>query len=845
LDEIREITRRSGAAFEEAMGTAYDEMATGQGTIRPHWRRLMATIWGLPPAQLAERQARGRAHFAEADEFLAIYGNEAERPHWSFDLLPLVLPEAEWRTLADGLVQRARLLDLILADLYGPQQLLAEKLLPPYLVYANPEFLRPVRGLKPAGSAPYLQFYAADLVRMPDGAWRVFNDRTQAAGGVGYALRHRRVLARTFPEAFRATPVLRLAPFLELWQASLQRIGAALRDDPRAVLLTPGPYNDAYFEHVYLARELGITLVQGSDLTVRDDGVYLKALDGLMRVDVIYRRLDGGYCDPLELQEESALGVAGLLGAARRGTVAILNIPGSALIESPAFAPFLPELARRLLREELALPAVTTWWCGQKLALDAVKADLGRFVLRPAFAPDPAPIVAAELTEGDRAALLAELDVRPERFVALERVVHSVVPTLEAEGLTAAPFMLRVAAVWNDGAWTVLPGGVARIVSGDALYRSTLRHGGIAKDVWVLSEERFDVNVPALRARSPAIQRATGALRSRTADDLFWLGRYAERVDTGSRVLRATLDRLAGGGLGPRDMVELGLLARALHRTGWIDAAAAAAPVSGSMFAQSVAAAASGEGMGEILGELRRLAVALRDRLTLDMWHTLNHMHGAVRERLAAGAGDSDVLMQALDELVRSIAAFAGLVSENMIRGAGWHFLDIGRRLERGIGVARAVSGVLSGASAQVEVGLKLALELCDSTITHRTRYPAEPRPASVLDLVLADPSNPRGLLYQLRRLREHLDALAEGGKGAPAVHSTAALAEGVEAFPYARIEVGPDAVDLAPVLALLDHVDQHLANLSDALARNFFSHTLTTSPVGFTVRPRRDKVPV
>ena len=823
------------------MGEAYDEMASGQGTIRPHWRDLMATIWSVPAAQLAERQARARSLFAEADEFLAIYGGAAARPAWTFDLLPLILPESEWRVLAAGLTQRARLLDLILADLYGPQRLVAEKLLPPYLVYANPEFLRPARGIKPVTGAPHLHFYAADLVRMPDGRWRLFNDRTQAAAGVGYALRHRRVLARTFPEAFRAVPVRPLAPFVELWQGSLQRIGAALREDPRAVLLTPGPYNDAYFEHVYLARELGITLVQGSDLTVRDGVVYLKTLDGLVRVDVIYRRLDGAYCDPLELDEESALGVAGLLQAARAGNVAILNVPGSALIETPAFAPFLPALARRLLDEELALPTVTTWWCGQRLALDAVRAKLDEFVLRPAFAPDPAPIDPASLSAERRAALLAELSAAPERFVALERVSHGLVPTLGAKGLAPEPVMLRVAAIAHEGQWTAMPGGVARVVAGDALHRSTLRHGGVAKDVWVLSEEVFDVNVPVVRTRSPGIMRATGALRSRTADDLFWLGRNAERLEVGSRLLRAALDRMAGGGLGARDLAERGLLARALRRGGWIEAAAATAPVDGAMFARGLTAAAGAGLMGATLASLRKLAVSARDRLTLDMWHTLNHMLAAARENIAAGASDADLLIEALDELVRSCAAFAGLVAENMTRGAGWHFIDMGRRIERGVAVARTVGALLAGPPGHIELALKLALELCDSTITHRTRYPAEPRPASVLDLVLADPANPRGLIHQLLRLREHLEALAKEGGPAAAIQSAAALADRVSQFAFARIEHGEDSVDLAPVLALLDLVNERLMSLSDLIARSFFSHTQTTKPVGFTTRPRRD----
>ncbi|MGE4013208.1 MAG: circularly permuted type 2 ATP-grasp protein, partial [Alphaproteobacteria bacterium] len=546
---------------------AFDEMASGRGVIRPHWRDLIATVWSMPPGQIAEKMARARAQFAEADEFLAIYGKETRRPAWTFDLLPLILPEAEWQGLTEGLAQRARLLDMILADIYGPQDLIKERFIPPYLVYANPEFLRPMRHVKPIGGGPYLYFYAADLVRSPDGGWRVFADRTQAAAGVGYALRNRRVMARTFPEVFRAAPVRRLQPFVDQWQDSLRRVGSSLHADPHSVLLTPGPYNNAYFEHVYLARELGITLAQGSDLTVRDDKVYLKTLEGLLRIDVIYRRLDAAFADPLELRDDSALGIAGLVQAQRAGNVAVVNMPGSAVIETPAYAPFLPSIARRLLGEELKLPAVTTWWCGQAAPLAEVKSRLEGFVLRPAFAPDPEPIEAERLDATKRAMFDIDLATHPERYVALERVTHGVVPTMSDGGMVPQPIVLRVALVWHDGNWHALPGGVARVVGADKLYRSTLRHGGIAKDVWVLTGEPQDVYVPSAKRSSADTRRAKAALQSRAADDLYWLGRYAERLDTGARLFRAVLNRMVGGGLGARDFAELSLLARALQRT--------------------------------------------------------------------------------------------------------------------------------------------------------------------------------------------------------------------------------------------------------------------------------------
>ena len=419
------------------MTASYDELVTGTGAFRPHWRGLMETWSSLDPEQLAERLARVSTQIADADQILALPDPMAGPTARSLDLLPLIIPEQEWRGIAAGLVQRARLLDRILADLYGSQSLIAQHKLPPYLVLGNPAFLRPLCGVAPVAGAPHLYFYAADLVRLASGEWRVFSDRTQAAAGVGYALHNRSVLARTLPEAFRAVRVSQLQPVVELWRSSLRALGAKLDESPLIVLFTPGPYNDAYFEHVYLARELGITLVQSADLTVRNSSVYLKTLGGLMKVDVIYRRVDGDYCDSLELREDSALGVAGLVEAARAGHVAVVNMPGAALVEAPALAPFLPELARTLLGEELKLSAVTTWWCGQKSALAEVQAALDKFAVHSAFDPDPVPLDPALLSAEERARFEAQLARYPERFVAREKMAPSLAPCFSVEEVRA------------------------------------------------------------------------------------------------------------------------------------------------------------------------------------------------------------------------------------------------------------------------------------------------------------------------------------------------------------------------------------------------------------------------
>lgn len=800
-------------------------MAAGKGVLRTHWRSLIGTMASLPQGAMAERTARARALFAEADEFLSIYGHDEQRPAWSFDLLPLIIPEQEWASIEAGLSQRARLLDLILRDLYGPQRLIADGTVPPGLVFNNPEFLRPARHLMPE-DRPHLHVYAADLVRLADGRWRVFADRTQTPAGIGYALRNRSIMARTFPEAFRAAPVRRLRPFIDLWKATLQGLGRG-DADPMIVLLTPGPYNHAYFEHVHLAREMGITLAQGSDLTVRSDGVYLKTLDGLLRVDVIYRRLDGAFCDPLELRADSALGVAGLLGALRAGHAAMVNLPGTALVETPAFSPFLPRLSRILLQQELALGSVRAWWCGQaagRAAFDAAPAD---FVLRPTFGTDPTPHLIAELNARERAALRAKVEADPEGWVALERVQHSMVPIIGAEGMEPHPLLLRVALMRDGDSWTALPGGAARTVDGAAMYRGSLRHGGTAKDVWVLTAEDEFAYIPAPPRPAAEFMRTPGIVQSRSADDLFWLGRQVERVDMGARLLRAAINRLAAGTLGPRDMVELHQVARALLAAGWLSDTDAGFPVDGRGFAEAILRTASGQAMRDRVVATRQIAFGVRDRLSADMWRCLNHLNTAVLGHLEDAGGDMDRLLAGLDDLIRTLAAFSGLAAENMTRGAAWRFLDLGRRIERGIGIARAIEAVLAGTPAQSVIGLRLALELCDSMITYQTRYPAEPRAAPVLDLVTTDGANPRALIFQLDRIEEHLAVLTSAS--AAEYGAAITLREKVEAFPIASVEGADDRVELEPVRAMLGDTAAGLMGLSDALTRTFFSHVAAT----------------
>ncbi len=808
---------------------AYDEMVSGKKSIRPHWREIMALVWGMPPEMMREKQNRAANHLAAADQFLP-EGGDANQPEWAMDLLPLILPEAEWRVVSAGIAQRAKLLNLILADIYGLQVLIREKLLPPYLVFNNPAFLRPLRYVT-SNHAPPLHFYAADLVRMPEGSWRVLADRTQAPGGIGYALRHRSVAARSFPEAFRNTSLHRLQPTIDLWQTSLQAIGSSFDDNPGIVLLTPGPHNSAYPEHVLLAHELGITLAQGSDLTVREGMVYLKTLDGLARVHVVYRRVDGEYCDPLELRPDSALGVAGLIAAARAGNVALLNLPGSAVVETPAFAPFMPAIARRLLHEELLLPAVTTWWCGQDMPLAEVLAAPDKFILQSAFDPNPFPIDTALMAVEDKAAFLAKLKADPGQYVAVQRVHHSRVPTIAEKGLEPRPIVFRSSAISAGDSWVPLPGGVARLADRND-QRPSLRLGGVVKDVWILKEEMSsDTMGTEGLVELRKIHRVADAVGSRTADDLFWFGRYMERIDSGLRQLRAVVSRLIRGAPSPRDAAELELLATLLLKTEWIGESKGRARVDSTVFS---------EGFAECLGadstldryqtSLRQLGIALRDRLSQDMWRLIAALSKSTQP---AGTGDLDTVLGRLDAGILTIATLSGLIAENMTRGMGWRFLEIGRRIERGQTICSYIESLLGERPERVELSVRIILELCDSLITHRRRFPMDPYTLAAVDVVLTDGLNPRALIYQLELLRGELDGLIGHDPLAAEKLLVQRQLDALRAtVPFAEIP----GDRLKSIGAGVQNCRNDLGELSEMLSRSFFSHIKAAQSVVFGV---------
>jgi uncharacterized circularly permuted ATP-grasp superfamily protein/uncharacterized alpha-E superfamily protein len=812
----------------------YDEMLAADGSVRPHWRHLTEPLEEMGEAGFARRWQEGRRVIHENGTTYNVYSDPqcTGRP-WPLDPLPFILDSAEWESIAAAIGQRATLLNSILADLYGPQKLLRDRL-PPELVYPNPAFLRPCCNVPVPGDV-YLHIYAADMARSPDGRWWVIADRTQAPSGAGYALENRLVSARVLPDVFRTAHIQRLAAFFQTYRETLRSLTPGRKENPRIVVLTPGPYNETYFEHAFLARYLGYTLVEGGDLTVRNNQVFLKTLGGLLPVDLIVRRQDDTYCDPLELRADSMLGVPGLMQAVRSGTVTIANSLGSGLVESAAPASFLPGLCRSVLGEELKMPAVATWWCGEETALAYVTENLSKLVIKPAFAmAGVQPVFGVRLSAAERASMVERIRGNPSAYVAQEQVDLSTAPVLEDGTLRPRHVVLRVYAVASGGAYTVMPGGLTRFTTSRDELVTSMQSGGGSKDSWVLAAgptSEFSLLAPS--APRLDVSRATFDLPSRAADNLFWLGRYIERVEPAVRVARAILPRLfqeadlsamAGVAAGKRILAGLGYIRDELQP--WNSRL-------GSLEHDVLAMIYDGQARNSLpanIHQVRSVGWLLRDRISGDAWRILNQLDAQLSSPPAPEPIRISGAQTVLDQAVGTLSAFSGLVMESMTRGDGWRFLDIGRRIERAVQMIDLIRYGL-GFDRDTDSGqLEVLLEIADSSITYRSRYLTSMQVDLVLDLLLLDEANPRSVAYQLVRLREHIEQLPQSRsltRRPPEARIATSLLTAVQLAEVTEFMCGDTEGRRTNLEKLLSRLTSELALLSDTLTRQYFSQAM------------------
>ena len=849
--------RGSVGHYDELQGRLTASPAAGladsdTATLAPLWERFFANNGASGWHDLAARRARVQRKVLEDGATYNVYAGDGDGARsWPLELLPLLISADEWSLIEAGVQQRATLLEAALQDIYGPQTLLHEGRLPAGLIHAHPQYLRPLHGARPLGGHA-LHVVALDLARGPDGLWWVVGHRTQAPSGLGYLLENRLIIAQQFPDAFRGLKVQRIASALRALVDGLVRASGA-GAQARVALLTPGPRNETYFEHVFLARYLGITLVEGSDLTVRGEHVYLKTLQGLERVHVLLRRVDDDWLDPLELRPDSALGVPGLVQAVRAGGVLMANLPGAGVLESPGLTAFWPGVAEHLLGEDLLLPATTSWWCGEPSVWARHREALAGFVIVPTFPASEltdsfAPVMGANLSASERRLWRDRIDADPAAYTLMAPVRPSELPIWNEGRLEPRSVVMRVFALRDaEGAWRVLPGGLTRVAApartaGAAeparvdresadVYLS-MQQGSASTDTWVLTDGEVDATSLLPRPLQAAdLSDSRRVITSRAAEHLFWLGRYTERAENTIRLARLTLEALPVATLPVLEVLQ-GLL----WRHGLINTRVPS-PMLGSTQATRVFERSLMVALGDAdhstsvaynLRALRQCAQALRERLSPEHWSLIADLDARFsREMQAAlatpGRESLGDVLAALGRATTQLSAITGAQTDRMTRDHGWRLLSVGRQIERLDTLANALAQGFAAGLERSDEGFALMLALFDSTITYRAQFQARREVPPLLHLLVSDSDNPRSLGWVARTLRDRMRKLARHDEAwAEAVCTALPLPSewSLEALCQA------DAAGRYPALAeALNRCSVAAQGLSNEISRHLFSH--------------------
>ena len=813
----------------------YDELRDASGALRKPWQTFFsylgeAGITGLPQSsETIDRliQQNGITYNVFGDQ------QDQTRP-WSLNALPMLITPADWRGISTSLQQRAKLLNTILQDVYGEQRLIRGGYLPAALILGNPGYMRAMQGVKPLGGV-YLHVVAFDIARGPDGRWWVIGQRTQTPSGLGYVLENRLTVSRVFPEAYREMRVQHVASSYKRLLESMTSAAASIAEGaPRFALLTPGPYSETYFEHAYLARYLGLPLVEGADLAVRDDKLYLKTMHGLQRIHGLLRRLDDDFCDPLELRADSSLGVPGLLQAVRAGSVVMANALGTSFLESPAVQGFLPAISEYLLNEPLKMPSLNTWWCGEIAAWQDIAPDLHTQVIKPTYATNAAtnfqPAIASLLGPEELDAWRKRIGSQPDIYTTQSYLPFSQAPTWQGDEISPRTAMLRVYAIASgDGEWQLLQGGMTRIATVDP-HIVSIQSGGSTLDTWVMTDQQVDTySMLPNRTRLPRWTATEQLVSSRSAESLFWLGRYTERCELMVRLAKEALVLVSTNQQDslPALHEAIGALGR-LH--GLIPEGTPSLTKSASVFGRTLIAQLIQKDTRGLLDNLEQLEFSLkavRDRLPAEhaeMTQTMKQMllHNTVQPALmsspstaksrAKRAGRPTVrnpidTIEVLDAIGIQLVALVGFQADRMTRDLGWHLLAAGRLIERLVNLSGMLVAFFTHAAVYTPRGFETLLVLFDSSITYRTRYQRQQDIPALMDLLVTDETNPRSINCILQALKGEIKHLPNGE----------ALLEALPEFDSHEDSVLVQ-VEMVRTLGVF------AANLSDEISRRFFA---------------------
>ncbi|SPM37244.1 hypothetical protein MRAB57_5087 [Mycobacterium rhizamassiliense] len=758
-------------------GIGYDEFLDNNGHVRPAWAELADALAERGRAGLDQLRSVMRSlidndgiTYTEVDRERDGHPHGLEPIPWSLDALPIVLSAADWEVLEAGLVQRSRLLDAVLADLYGPRSLLTDGALPPELVFAHPGYVRAAAGVEVPGRHQ-LFMHGCDVSRLPDNSFQVNADWTQAPSGAGYALADRRVVAHAIPDLYERIAPRPTTPFAQALRLALIDAAPDVAQDPVVVVLSPGIYSETAFDQAYLATLLGFPLVESADLVVRDGKLWMRSLGTLKRVDVVLRRVDALYTDPLDLRADSRLGVVGLVEAQHRGTVTVVNTLGSGILESPGLLRFLPGLSERLLGEAPLLQTAPVYWGGIGNELSHLLANLSSLLIKSTVGCET--LVGPALSASQRTELSARIGKAPWQWVGQELPQFSSAPTDHTGVLSSAGVGMRLFTVAQRGGFAPMIGGIGYVLApGPAAYAMQTV---AAKDVWVRPTERVRAEIVTLPSAPAPVKTAAGTFgisSPRVLSDLFWMGRYGERAENTARLLIVARDRFHvyrhQQASEESECVPV-LMAALGHITG-IDTGAnhdhaeIIAIVPSTLWSLTVDAKRPGSLVHSVDG-LGLAARSVRDQLSNDTWTVLVGVERALMhppEPPQSLAEADTLLASAHARTLAGMLTLAGVASESMVRDVGWAMMDIGKRIERGLWLTALLESTLIAArsAAAEQTIIESTVVACESSVIYRRRTVGQVSVAAVAELMLFDANNPRSLLYQVARLRADLKEL-------------------------------------------------------------------------------------
>lgn len=830
--------------------SSYNELFSGGNTMRPDWQIFLSSLKQLGAKEVQHRNNDILRLLKENGVAYNIYNDPSgqSRP-WELDPIPQLITAEEWNTINAGLVQRAELLNLLLKDIYGPQTLIKEGIIPQELIYMHPGFLRPCTNVQLPGTQ-HLILYAADIARGADGKLWIISDRTQAPSGAGYALENRFAMSSVLPELFTNLQVKRLSPYFDSLQQALNNIAPHKTEHPRVVILTPGPENETYFEHAYLAAYLGLTLIQGNDLMVKDNYVWLKTIEGLEKVDVILRRMDDIYCDPLELKSDSLLGVPGLLQVIRKGNVAIANPLGSSVVENAGLVPFLPAVAKHFFGTDLLTPSIATWWCGQAKEMQYVIDNIKQLVVRRIFrhSSGRSTIDGASLSPLGIAKLIDDIKANPYLYVGQEKINFSSTPYMQDGKLQAGHSLIRSFLVSHNNSYVAMPGGLTRSSPAESSFVISNQSGGISKDTWVLSsgdEHEQSVKLQLKTDDTPATLHKR-ALPSHTAENLFWVGRYTERVIYNARLQRTVMQYILQNNHSANSeiMVSKEILLQTVSRCTYTYPGFVPEddePVNSALLTNPWPELTDilynekrNGSLSNNLSLLKRAVYSVRNFWALDTWRVLRQLEENWDSAKQTDHPDHLAMITTIDSLNTSMFAFLGMNRESVRREQGWNILDLGRKIEQALYIISLLQHVFKKKQTeQTEHDLLHGvLSATQSLITYRYTYRDHLQLPLVLELMMLDVNYPKSLAYLVHKIKRYISLLPKANKDQPLSEQERLILEADTllklASGIALAQADSSTNNYTALNNFLDKLYTLIADSSQLISKTYFKHSLS-----------------